>query len=353
MSNQQARNRRPLSLQKKVSFTVITVVAALALLELAARLVVPPPDVLVHREHESLIAVGGLPALNETMEFDPVLFWRLTESLENHAIKGANGQFEIDFTVTIREHYRGAPPAERKQAPRILVLGDSCAFGVGVEDDQTWPCQLERDLRDAGHDVSVINAGVPGYTAYQGLKFLERNVDRLQPDLVICCFGFNDLDTWASRSDVETAELLQAQWRRSKLLHWSRLLWGADQALEHAGPHQQPEGAGRPRLMPAEFVSMLSGIRLVCDRWHARMVLLVWPSRDQVEARDTQLLLYQLLSEKYGERFDVPVVDLVPEFVSADEELFVDHVHANELGCSIVATSVAKSVTPLLQEPVR
>ncbi len=103
----------------------------------------------------------------------------------------------VDFDVTVRTNaltLRGAPVARRK-APRtyrILVLGDSFAFGFGVEDDETLPEQLERELggRDAG--VEVLNAAVPGWAADQYLLRLQTTALELEPDLVLLTLSSND-----------------------------------------------------------------------------------------------------------------------------------------------------------------
>jgi hypothetical protein len=47
---------------------------------------------------------------------------------------------------------------------RILVLGDSFAFGVGGNYDVTWPVLFERRLLAQGYSIDVIKAGVPATT---------------------------------------------------------------------------------------------------------------------------------------------------------------------------------------------
>ena len=77
---------------------------------------------------------------------------------------------------------------------RIVCLGDSCThFGpdtysdmLRVYLDETAPGQFE-----------VINAGVIGYTSFQGRRLLESEVLDWSPDLVTVYFGWND--HWLAR----------------------------------------------------------------------------------------------------------------------------------------------------------
>lgn len=104
-----------------------------------------------------------------------------------------------DFEVTVRTNalgLRGAP-AEAHPARgvfRILVLGDSFAFGFGVEDDETFAARLAGALAPPpGFErVEVLNAGVAGWSADQYLLFLETRGFALEPDLVLLAVTEND-----------------------------------------------------------------------------------------------------------------------------------------------------------------
>ncbi len=72
---------------------------------------------------------------------------------------------------------------------RIVVLGSYQAFGVGVNDDETYSIALE-DLLDGGHEV--LNAGRMSSSAIVGLAHLKNNVINRYPDLVILDYGFVD-----------------------------------------------------------------------------------------------------------------------------------------------------------------
>ena len=56
---------------------------------------------------------------------------------------------------------------------RIVVVGDSIAAGLGLAEDAAFPARVEASLRDLGHDVEVVNAGVSGDTSAGGLARLD------------------------------------------------------------------------------------------------------------------------------------------------------------------------------------
>jgi lysophospholipase L1-like esterase len=90
---------------------------------------------------------------------------------------------------------RGKPAAAQKAQGvlRVLVVGDSFTFGLGVAEDETLPAALEPLLRaQLGQPVEVLNAGVPGWAADDYLVFLEERGFDLAPDLVVVVVMEND-----------------------------------------------------------------------------------------------------------------------------------------------------------------
>ena len=85
---------------------------------------------------------------------------------------------------------RELPPREDGDATRVVVLGDSIAFGYGVADEQTFAHIL--DTRDNG--IAATNLGVQGFGPGQELLVLQREALRADPDVVVLAVCFrNDL----------------------------------------------------------------------------------------------------------------------------------------------------------------
>jgi acyl-CoA thioesterase-1 len=75
---------------------------------------------------------------------------------------------------------------------RIVAFGDSLSAGFNLPANASFPAQLEAALRAKGRDVTVVNAGVSGDTASDGLARLDWSVPA-GADLVIVEFGANDM----------------------------------------------------------------------------------------------------------------------------------------------------------------
>ena len=77
---------------------------------------------------------------------------------------------------------------------RIVCLGDSWTFGANVGQDQAYPQQLQRLLRQGFPQANfrVLNMGVLGYSSYQGLELLKRRALDLNPDLLVIGYAIND-----------------------------------------------------------------------------------------------------------------------------------------------------------------
>ncbi|MCP4688314.1 MAG: SGNH/GDSL hydrolase family protein, partial [Desulfobacterales bacterium] len=130
-------------------------------------------------EHRSLYMVSDVPGL--LYENLPGYSGRYAHAPVHINSRGLRGpEFEIE---------------KREGVRRIIVLGDSFAFGHGVKDNETFPAQLH-DLLNKGPGrpgFEVLNAGVNGYNTRQELIWLLHRGAPLEPDLVILTFFHNDL----------------------------------------------------------------------------------------------------------------------------------------------------------------
>lgn len=106
--------------------------------------------------------------------------------------------FTIDAPVDTNSHGLRddeIPIAKPAGETRILSLGDSFTFALGVRFEDLYVQQLERKLRSQNPEraFQVINAGVAGYNTTQELVFLLADGLRFEPDLITVGFYWNDL----------------------------------------------------------------------------------------------------------------------------------------------------------------
>lgn len=90
------------------------------------------------------------------------------------------------------------PQAKAPNEFRLLMLGDSVTYGLGVPLEKTFTKVLERLLAeaDSSRRYRACNAGVPAYNTGQEYRWLTRLVEPLQPDLVVLNFTpTNDYET--------------------------------------------------------------------------------------------------------------------------------------------------------------
>lgn len=154
-------------------FAGVTLALSLLAVEIATRFLLPTPWIVPRRPAE-----------------DPFL---VPHPERGYAFRSSftNEWRSPDYAVEVRLNelgLRDGPLAEaRAGGLRILALGDSYTFGIGVEGDQSWPGVLERrlqaDLPDA--HPSVFDAGIPAYSARQIRQLGEELLPRLEPQIVV------------------------------------------------------------------------------------------------------------------------------------------------------------------------
>ncbi|HEV3396649.1 MAG TPA: GDSL-type esterase/lipase family protein, partial [Xanthobacteraceae bacterium] len=100
-----------------------------------------------------------------------------------------------------------AQPGGAGRPVKIVALGDSLTAGLGLPADAAFPARLQRALTDQGLAVEVVNAGVSGDTAADGLARLDWSVPD-DTDAVILELGANDalrgIDPKLTRAALDT-----------------------------------------------------------------------------------------------------------------------------------------------------
>lgn len=106
---------------------------------------------------------------------------------------------------------------------RLVVLGDSLTAGLGLPPGKGFPDQLQAALRTKGFDVDVVNAGVSGDTAADGLARYDWSVPAGASALVVE-LGANDM--LRGLKPEETEKALTAILDKAKAAHLPTLIAG-------------------------------------------------------------------------------------------------------------------------------
>jgi len=166
----------------------------------------------------------------------------------------------------------------------IVCLGDSITSGVGAEAEHAYPDVLADRL-----NVDVINAGVPGDTAADGLDRLDEVLEE-DPWLVIVELGGNDMlrRVPPARTEAALREIVQ-------------------------------------RLLDARVVPLVVEVDVPFGRRYGE--------------------IYDRLAEEY----DLPMVDDVLGDILVDPALKADPIHPNTRGHALLAEAVAEEVERLIE----
>jgi acyl-CoA thioesterase-1 len=75
--------------------------------------------------------------------------------------------------------------------PLVIFLGDSLTAGHGLSADEAFPALVAKSMRDKGHPIRVVNAGVSGDTTTGALDRVGWLLEQ-KPDVLVVGLGAND-----------------------------------------------------------------------------------------------------------------------------------------------------------------
>lgn len=332
------QTRPPISIGRRLLFAALTVFGVFVILECGLRLAG-----FRHRTTvESMAFTFPIDDYNRSqpepfLERDDVLFWKPRPLVLGHNSKGT---FGLEFSDA-------KPPGTY----RIVTLGDSCTYFGPNPYPQRLQAMLDGTQR--GH-FEVINAGVIGYSSYQGLQRLTHEVSRWSPDLVTAYFGWND--HWLARGYPD----------REQAAHQGGLN-AIVRALDHFRVFQVLELlVGRSAVSPAgavyrvsleDYANNLRAMKRATDTMGAALWLVTAPqaldlglpkyllTSGEVDDASSVIALHARYNEQVrsvANELGIPIVDL--DRIVSDKNkaaLFIDdHIHLSEAGRTLAAETL-------------
>lgn len=200
--------------KRRLAVTLVSLVAALAVAELAMWLSDQPRFVAAHSFPPQFMLVGDPDAdgwirhvnkPSESIRFiyesDPRDYFgpghTVTHTTNSLGFRG--GEFPL---VESRDGRIEAVGEKSRDVLRIVFLGDSVTFGEGVHDEDTFVERIAGRLGSAlNRKVELYNFGVGGHNSSDALWTWQRYARHLDPDLVVYTFVLNDAEQRMFRLD--------------------------------------------------------------------------------------------------------------------------------------------------------
>lgn len=244
---------------------------------------------------------------------------------------------------------------------RILCLGDSSTFGWGVNDEETYPAQLEDLLNEELPDKTfeVLNAGATAYSSRDYLDYLKKKGLRADPDLVIVGFFPNDI---ADLAKPTSGREQRSRYGR-KYEPWKSLInsWAFFNFFRSEFAKVFVRFTGRHgSLRPGENTAVPTSSETINDLWtqcqehireihallqqaHIQFLLIAFPEYAQVTGENTSTEPQNTLKQ-FSQEAGIAFIDLLPYF---QQDRFPDLLfikkgdsHPNARGCEIIAHTI-------------
>lgn len=232
--------------------------------------------------------------------------------------------------------------------PRLLLIGDSVVFGVGLSDAEAPGSVLQSEI---GHGSHVLNSGVIGYSSAQQYRLLREKGSLWRPDILVLVYCLNDPVSTPNPTGmlVETRRLpwykRSIVWLRTHSVLVQRVLSAAAQgglvptSLDWVKRLHQGSNW-------AVSVRSLDAINQWAQAHRVPLMLVVVPLREQVQDPHTSNLPQQEL-RAWANRSSVPILDLRPNMLPGDF-LDGDDTHLNAAGVRKAMALLSDRVFPIL-----
>ena len=123
----------------------------------------------------------------EGIQADSAIGWKMPSDTFLRAI--APTEYDVTYRSDSLGFRRGETVGRAAAGHRLLFLGDSFTFGVGVDYGQTFPGQIEHDLPD----TRSYNLAMTGFGLDQMWRTLHRYGRGLAPSVIVVSFIDDDL----------------------------------------------------------------------------------------------------------------------------------------------------------------
>ncbi len=264
---------------------------------------------------------------------------------------------KTSYGIPIRVNAVGARGPEvaipkRDGTFRILLLGDSSAFGSGVREEDSFGTLLERALNERGDGLryEVLNFGTSGYNTVQERNLLEMKGPRLEPDLVLVAFFSNDIEPFrvAGQIDPRRRVLVRIKEAIRENLRLYPFLRGRMERLRQRLSPPRSTAAVLSAETPGfdEAIAALADIRDLAAAAGAQAFVVLLPKLEGLDG-DYPLARFDADFLAACAARGVAAANLLPYFRGEDAAalwLRPDDGHPNERGHAIIARGIEEEL---------
>lgn len=229
------------------------------------------------------------------------------------------------------------PVETRDGLRRIMILGDSVAFGHGLEAAEAFPQVLERGLRASGHDVEVFNVALPGWSTLQERIAYETIGRKYKPTVVLLAVCLNDLAELQINLSKPPGILL------SLFKHSAAVRMALGASKREIGAVEELFSAPDSARVKSAFQLFFEEVRRLRDevtKDGATFELVVFPFRFQVEPGAREPSAQRKIAD-FASAARIPVLDFLADLGSKAAGLFLDYDHFNPEGHRQIAAWLA------------
>jgi lysophospholipase L1-like esterase len=212
-----------------------------------------------------LITLIALEIALRLYGYNPLRDWRMRDfamrpsvypDLKYELTPGASGRvWGTDLKIN-SQGFRGPEPSSNPSTHRVIVLGDSIAFGNNLPLEDTFSFQLQQRLFSQGRDLEILNFGIGGYDTLQEVSLLEIRGLKYHPDLVVVAYCLNDI----SIASVNPESLQRMQPAHSSFLYESRLVQFISNSIETIRTKNWLKHMNEPEVFRREYENQIDPI---------------------------------------------------------------------------------------------
>lgn len=268
---------------------------------------VQPDTTLGYVLRPNVTVIADMLRPTQSFNFDPPVLYRLADTkLSQQMEEYLNLHSMLTYSFRTNENGQRLTLPVVRSDNKILLIGDSVSFGVGVDDSLTIASHLQSILGDG---IQIVNAGVGGYNGDQAIKIAEQAVrhdDYTALIYIACQNDFMGEGDWS----VKARHVMKKLDSVSKSFD-GRVIVLLQTYMQYNYPH----------IFQSDFWSQTDSIRetVHAESEKAGIIYLDWSDAFEAYERES------------GSPF-------------AGFALYVDHCHFSPLGNSLAAQMIAQAL---------